>query len=626
MSAPSATIGARGRFRRIEDIASAVAFVALALLLVGEIVARTFFKTGIPASPMVMAQLVLLGGMFSGMVASRNGEHLSIALTNYLKDQRLKDIFGTVSNSIAAFTLTLFAWASFSFVKIGLSPWTLIWFVPDQLIALVMPLGFAVMAVRAGLAAGKGKALLPTLLFLAGTFFGLPVIAKFFWGFDLPDGVFAFTELVNSIVYAVGLPAAVLLLLSALIGTPLFVALGGAAAIFIQMSGGELDVIPNQVYTLYTQGSTAAVIPLFTIVGFFLSESKAGIRLVAFFKSLVGWLPGGMIIATVIVCAFFTSFTGASGVTILALGGILSTILIDQVKYPERFSLGLLTAVGSIGLLFPPSLPIILVGAATQTNILHMFAGGVLPGIVLVVAMCVLGIVVSVKHKTPLEPFSGRAVLESVKGAFWEITLPIWLVIGYFSGLLSIVETGAVGVLYIFVVEVFVTKDIRVGDLPKVFAKAVPIIGGILSILAMSQAFNYYLVDSEAPMRLTAWVHSAVSSKFVFLILLNLVLIVVGCLMDIFSAILVVLPLVFPLGAAYGVDPVHLGVIFLMNMELGFLTPPVGMNLFLASYRFKKPYLEIARSVLPFLLIQLVAVLVVTYVPWFTEALLPLFP
>jgi tripartite ATP-independent transporter DctM subunit len=423
--------------------------------------------------------------------------------------------------------------------------------------------------------------------------------------------------------YYARIPAVILLILAALAGTPLFIVMGGLALILIQASsGGEIDVVANQVYTALTQNSIIAI-PLFTLTGFFLSESKAGERLVKTFRSFFGWLPGGMIIVTVIICAFFTSFTGASGVTILALGGILYTILADHVKYSEKFSIGLLTSVGSIGLLFPPSLPIILVGATTMTNIIHLFLGGIFPGLILVAVVIIFGIIISVKTKIPREPFQFRRAALALKSSALEILLPVFLIAGYFTGILSLVEIGAVAAVYIFIAEVVIHRDIKLTELPRVFLKAIPIIGGVLSILALSQALSYYIVDTQAPANLAAWMISAFKSKVVFLLLLNLCLLVVGCLMDIFSAILIVLPLIAPLGEVYGIDPVHLGIIFITNLEVGFLTPPVGLNLFLATYRFKKPFVDICRYVFPFLIIQLAVVLLVTYVPalstWLTR-------
>jgi tripartite ATP-independent transporter DctM subunit len=322
-----------------------------------------------------------------------------------------------------------------------------------------------------------------------------------------------------------------------------------------------------------------------------------------------------MIIATVIICAFFTSFTGASGVTILALGGILFTVLSEHTKYPEKFSIGLLTSVGSVGLLFPPSIPLILVATLSETDLFKMFAGGLLPGIILVAAVTGFGIAASVRIKIPVEPFRLRGALSSLKGSCFEIILPFFLVISYFSGFLSLVEIGATAVIYIFIVEVFLHRDIALKDVSRVFLKAVPITGGVLAILALSQSLSFYIIDTNAPASLAEWMLAAISSKYLFLLLLNLVLLVVGCLMDIFSAILIILPLIIPLGQAYGIDPVHLGIIFIINLEVGFLTPPVGLNLFLASYRFKKSFVEICRCVYPFLIIQFAVVLLVTYVP-----------
>jgi tripartite ATP-independent transporter DctM subunit len=405
------------------------------------------------------------------------------------------------------------------------------------------------------------------------------------------------------------------LILAAFAGTPLFVVMGGLALILIETSGVDIDVAANQVYMALTQDSIVPI-PLFTIAGFLLSESKAGERLVKTFRSLFGWFPGGMIVVTVLICAFFTSFTGASGVTILALGGLLFTILSEHVKYPEKFSIGLLTSTGSIGLLFPPSLPIILVGVVTMTNTLKLFVGGIIPGVLLVSAVIIFGISSSIKIQVPREPFSIKAALDGIKDSAFEILLPVLLVAGFFSGLLSIIELGAVSVVYVFIVEVLIHKDIALKDVVTVFRKAVPIIGGVLSIIALSMALSYYIIDTQAPQNLALWMSETIQSKVVFLLLLNLSLLVVGCLMDIFSAILIVLPLVSPLGAAYGIDPIHLGIIFITNLEVGFLTPPVGLNLFLASYRFKKPFTQVCRHVLPFLLIQLVVVLLVTYVPF----------
>ncbi|MDR0495137.1 MAG: TRAP transporter large permease, partial [Treponema sp.] len=500
-----------------------------------------------------------------------------------------------------------------SFIKIAIRP-AFIGFIPNLVFIAVMPLGYGIMALRFALQLPAHRRAFSLFALVLGTIAAFPVIATIIWGFDAPGLIFNLTELLYDALFRFRLPLIILLVAAALLGAPIFTVIAGIALIIIQSEGGKSEAVNNSILSALTDTSIIAI-PLFTLTGFILSESRAGHRLVHSFRSLFGWIPGGMIIATVIICAFFTSFTGASGVTILALGGILFTVLTEESAYPQRFSIGLLTSAGCIGLLFPPSLPIILAGAATRTNIIHMFLGAVIPGLILVIVMIAMGIGASIKVKIPVEPFRFGKAASSLKESALEILLPLFLIIGYFSGTLSLVEVGAISVIYVFIAEVLIHREIKFADIPQVFYKALPIIGGILCIIASAKALSYAIVDTKAPENFALWMRGAVESKYIFLLLLNMALLIVGCLMDIFSAILVVLPLLSPLGEAYGIDPVHLGIIFIINLEVGFLTPPVGLNLFLASYRFKKPFTEVCRYVLPFLVIQLAVVLLVTYVP-----------
>jgi C4-dicarboxylate transporter DctM subunit len=344
--------------------------------------------------------------------------------------------------------------------------------------------------------------------------------------------------------------------------------------------------------------------------------------LVRLVRAWLGWLPGGLIIMTVLVCTFFTTFTGATGVTILALGALLAYVLVESGRYTTDFANGLITGSGSIGLLFPPSLPIILYGVIAQINIKQMFVGGILPGLLMVITICGIGVFTAVTHKVKPVPFQIKEAAAAIKDSFWEILLPVIILLGYFGGLFTLVEPGAVAVIYALIIELGIHRDLRIRDLPRVMLKCIPIVGGVLIILAAAKGLSYYLVDAEVPMRLSAWVQSNISSKYVFLILLNLALLITGCLMDIFSAILVVVPLIIPMGAAFGIHPVHLGVIFLANLGVGYLTPPVGLNLFLAAYRFNQPLVRIYRNVIPFFLALLAVVLLITYVPWFSVGLL----
>jgi len=599
-------------FGKIEKGVCITALVSLILIASAEAVAR-LFNSSVPAANGLLIHILLLLGLFSGMYTSGTGDHLSIALIHFIKNEKILRIISVVTGFIAVFICTIIAWSSVSFVKIAIKP-EFIGFIPNMVFALAMPLAYGVMSLRFALRLpGKGK-IFSLAALVMGSAAAFPAIAKIVWGFDTSNSIFELTMFFYDVLFSIRLPLVILLITAALMGAPLFTVIAGIALISIQSSGGEAEAVNNSIFSALTDSNIIAI-PLFTLTGFILSESRAGQRLVNSFRSLFSWIPGGMIIATVIICAFFTSFTGASGITILALGGILFTVLSEKSAYPENFTVGLLTSAGCIGLLFPPSLPIILAGATSRTNIIHMFLGALIPGVILVIAMIVMGIVVSVKIKVPIEPFNFKKAVSSLKESALEIILPIFLIVGYFSGLFSLVEIGAISAIYVFIAEVLIHREIKFADLPKVFYKALPIIGGILSIIAVAKALSYAIVDTQAPENFARWMQSAIQSKFLFLLLLNFALLMVGCLMDIFSAILVVLPLVAPLGAAYGIDPVHLGVIFIINLEVGFLTPPVGINLFLASYRFGKPFTQVCRYVIPFLIIQFAIVLLITYIP-----------
>ena len=613
----------KGILSKIEEGACYFSLVLLAVLPIVDVILRLTIKVGFPDAQNLFIHLLLALGLLSGMLTTKKEEHLSISIVQNFTAEKTKKTVSVISHIISAFVITIIAWSALPFIRMGLMGWKVCGIIPDRVFAMVIPFGYLVIASRfARFTPLEGKQkVIPYLAMLLATVCALPVIAKGIWLYDQPGFFQELAYLYYDIAWFIRIPGIIFLIAAALAGTPLFVVMGGLALLLLQANGQEIDVVSGQVYMALTQDGILPI-PLFTVAGFLLSESKAGERLVKAFNGLFGWFPGGIIAATVLICAFFTSFTGASGVTILALGGLLYAILSQHSKYPENFSIGLLTSTGSIGLLFPPSLPIILVGATTMTNIIHLFLGGIIPGIILVGAMIVFGIVVSLKKskdgKTPavkIEPFNLKNTATAVKNSILEILLPVMLMVGFFTGFFSIAELGALSVVYVFVVEVLIHKDLSVKQIPAVLGKALPIIGGVLSIIALSMALSYYIIDTQAPQNLAYWMKDTIQSPIVFLLLLNLLLLVVGCLMDIFSAILIVLPLVSPLGAIYGIDPVHLGIIFITNLEVGFLTPPVGLNLFLASYRFGTPFARICRYVLPFLLIQMIVVLLVTYVP-----------
>ncbi len=612
-------------FQKVENYIAFAALIFLAVIPVIEVIARKLFKTGVPNSSDYLQHLVLWLTFIGGMITSRERKHLSLSAAVAAIREPARSWIYAANGFLSSSICIAFAWCALSLVVIAFDPAKRVGLFPIQLVAAVMPVGYAVMAVRFVTTAPTHHAgrVIVALGLLAGTFFSLPQIGNIITAFS-PDAV-SFTDVISQFSQGtmsfIAFPIIIILIVSAFFDTPVFVVLGGLAYLFFVRSGGQLESISNEAYTMLVSSSLPAI-PLFAFTGMILSESKAGERLIDFFRSFLGWLPGGMAIVVVFVCAFFTTFTGASGVTILALGGLLSMILIKSGGYNENFSYGLVTASGSIGLLFPPSLPVILYGVVAQISIKQMYAGGLLPGIFMVVALSVMGVVAAVRGKVPRVPFHGRAALTGLRSSIWELMLPVIILVGFFSGLTTLVEIGAITVLYSLFITMVVHRDIRLGDLPGVMLKCLPVIGGILVILALAKGLSYYIVDAEIPQNLAIWIKANIHSRVLFLILLNIALIVTGCFLDIYSAILVVVPLIIPLGAVFDIHPVHLGIIFLANLELGYLTPPVGLNLYLSSYLFNKPLLSIYRYIVPFLLLLLVTVIIITYVPWMSTALI----
>lgn len=360
---------------------------------------------------------------------------------------------------------------------------------------------------------------------------------------------------------------------------------------------------------------TLITIPLFTFAGYMMAESGTPRRLVNVAQAFVGWMPGGLAIVTLLSCAFFTAFTGASGVTIIALGGMLYPVLIKE-KYDDKFSMGLVTSCGSLGLLFPPSLPLILYGLIATVSIDKLFLAGIVPGFLLIVVLSTYSIYKGVKSGARKVAFNWKNIFESMREAIWEVPLPFLILIGIYSGKITASEAAAVTALYVFIVEVFIYRDIKLfSDLPRIIRESMIMVGGILIILGVAMGMTSYIVDAQVPQRLFDWVSQYITSPLMFLVVLNIFLLIVGCLMDIFSATIVVVPIITPIAIKYGVDPVHLGIIFLTNLEIGYLTPPVGLNLFISSFRFKRSIFELYRISVPFLILLIISLLIITYVP-----------
>lgn len=402
------------------------------------------------------------------------------------------------------------------------------------------------------------------------------------------------------------------LLVFALLGGALFVLLGGATIIGYATANETLGSILIDINRL-TKHSTIIIIPLFTLAGYIIAEGKAPQRLVAFARASVGWLPGGIAIVVLVTCAFFTTFTGASGVTIIALGGLVYPIL--RQTYNENFSLGLITASGSIGLLFPPSIPLILYAIIAEVPIDAMFFAGIIPGIIILVILSSYCSGWSLIKKTETTPFNWEEFFRTLWDAKWELLLPFLVLGGILSGFVSLDEVAALTVIYVCIVEMCIHKSFSVKALPRLVKESMVLVGAILIILAMALALTNYLITLGVPDMVLDWITSITDNKIITLIGLNVFLLIVGCLMDIFSAIVIIVPLLLPMADALGIDKVHLGVIVLTNLEIGYLTPPIGMNLFISSMKFKKSVVLLYRSVLLFIGLLLIALILVTYIP-----------
>jgi tripartite ATP-independent transporter DctM subunit len=398
----------------------------------------------------------------------------------------------------------------------------------------------------------------------------------------------------------------------ALFGGALFILLGGASIIGYAIAGEPISSILIDINKL-TKNSTILIIPLFTLAGFIIAEGKAPQRLVAFARASVGWLPGGIAVVVLGTCAFFTTFTGASGVTIIALGGLLYPIL--KQSYNDRFSLGLVTASGSIGLLFPPSVPLILYAIIAQVRIDTMLFAGIIPGIIILFILSAYCCGWSILKKTETTKFNFFVFLRTLWDSKWELLLPILVLGGILSGVVTLDEIAALTVIYVCIVEICIHRSISIKTLPRLVKESMVLVGAILIILGIAQALTGYFINHHVHIIVLDWIRSITDSRVITLIGLNIFLLIVGCLMDIFSAIIIIVPLLIPIAEEFGIDKVHLGIIVLTNLEIGYLTPPIGMNLFISSMKFDKSIILLYRSVLLFIGLLLIALILVTYIP-----------
>ncbi len=567
-----------------------------------EIVLRKWFATGIPGAAPFAQHLTMWVGMLGAAIAARDGKLLSLATGEFLAHSRTADIAKFAAALVGSAVATVFAVGGINLVALDRVDGSEIAAgVPVWVADLVLPIAFGLIAARLLWRASSSSAL--RAVALVGPVAG-------YWIATHPE------LLEGAAVW----PWLAVLVFAALIGAPIFVLLGGSAAVLFMAQGSKPTVLLITAYQELTGSAGLATIPLFTLAGYLLAEGKSSERLLRLFRGLFGWLPGGIAVATVALCAFFTLLTGGSGVTILALGGLLLPALLKE-GYGQRFSIGLLTSGGSLGLLFPMSLPLILYAIIANQSMEDLFIGGLLPGILMLVMLSAYAVRHAIRSGAERSPFVAKEAGAALWTAKWEIGLPVVVMTALLGGYATPVEAAAVAALYAFIMQRFIHRDIpSMREVVKVTADSVGLVGGVLVILAVAVGLTNYMINAQIPDALIAWTTEHIESPLMFLLALNVFLLLVGCVMDVFSAIVVVVPLISGVAEAYQIDPIHLGIIFVANLELGYLTPPLGLNLLVASVRFERPALEVMRATLPMLAILTIAVLLITYFPWLTLA------
>ena len=580
-------------------------FLILISFPIFQILSRYISFFSIPASQEIVQHMTLWIGFVGAVIAARSNKLLSVVREPVFRSDKNISLTQFLVHIFSVSIVFVLSVSYLKMIQIGIQyPENIAPFIPTWVAQSIIPLGLILIWYQMILTSSSD---LRYKLFLA-IFSIIPTIVLYFWQFPLANPLFLWTKVLFAIVLVA-------------FGLPIFVLLASLSIFFFLSEPSDwatnfdlISTISDSAYRIVVS-PTIAAIPIFTLAGYILAESKISERLINFFKSSVGWIPGSTVLIVVLLCAFFTALTGGSGVTILALGAILYPILIHD-GYSKRFSLGIITTAGSLGLLFPPSLPAIIYSVTAGINPLELFRQAFIPAIFLMSIMFFYGLYKRPKVRK-IEKFDLSKALNSANIAKWEIAIPILIILSLFTGFATLVESAALLVLYVISVELFIYKDISMKDLPKIVINCATLVGGVLIILGFAMGFTGYLVDAQNPLKILNYVQSTISSKIIFLLALNILLLIVGCLMDVFSAIIVVVPLIAPLATYFGIDPFHLAIIFIANLELGYITPPVGMNLYLSSYRFEKDMPTIYNATLPFFFIRLIGVLLITYIPLF---------
>ena len=590
---------------KAENFLCYICFAIIVSFPVFQIISRFIDIFSIPASQEIVQHMTLWIAFIGAVLAARYNRLLAIVrepIFNQSSEFRISHFLVHMCSVGVVFVLAI---SYLKMIQIGIeypefiAPYITVWFAQS-----IIPVGLLLIWYH--MIMTSSNKLNYRLLLILGSLLMTAIL--YHWQFPFSNESLLFVKVVSVIALVA-------------FGLPIFIVLATLSILFFLSEPTDwatnfdlMSTISDSAYRIVVS-PTLAAIPIFTLAGYILAESNISKRLLNFFKASLGWLPGSTVLIVVLLCAFFTALTGGSGVTILALGAILYPILIED-GYSEIFSLGLITTAGSLGLLFPPSLPAIIYSVTAGINPIELFKSGLIPGLFLLFIIVCYGIYHKPKNQRRIK-FNIQDLKQSFFDAKWEIAIPILIIYGLFSGLATLVECAALLVWYVVFVEVYIYKDIKFKEIPKIVIDCATLVGGVLIILGFAMGFTGYLVDAQVPLKILQFVKVSIDSPIVFLLALNILLLIAGCIMDVFSAIIVIVPLIAPLAVHFGIDPIHLGIIFIANLELGYITPPVGMNLFLASYRFKKDMPTIYASTMPYFFIRLIGVLIITYIPLF---------
>ena len=590
---------------KIENFICYFCFAVIISFPVFQILSRSIDFFSIPASQEIVQHMTLWIAFMGAVLAARSNRLLAVVRDPVFKQSSEFNLGHFLVHAVSVGIVFLLAVSYLKMIQIGIqypafvAPFITVWFAQS-----IIPVGLFLIWYHMIMTSSSRFNYRLLLVF----FSFLITIIFYYWQFPFSNEILlTFKVLATLTLVAFGLP--------------IFVVLATLSILFFLSEPTDwatnfdlMATISDSAYRIVVS-PTLAAIPIFTLAGYLLAESNISRRLLDFFKTSLGWLPGSTVLIVVLLCAFFTALTGGSGVTILALGAILYPILVED-GYSEVFSLGLITTAGSLGLLFPPSLPAIIYSVTAGINPIDLFKQGFLPALFLLLVVVLYGFYHRPTEQKKIK-FSLKNSMKALSVAKWEIVIPILIILGLFSGFATLVECAALLVVYVLFIELYIYKDINLKDIPKIVIDCATLVGGVLIILGFAMGFTGYLVDAQIPLKILHFVQQGIESKIIFLLALNILLLVAGCIMDVFSAIIVIVPLIAPLAAYFGIDPIHLAIIFIANLELGYITPPVGMNLFLSSYRFNKDMPTVYKATMPYFFIRLIGVLVITYIPLF---------